>query len=1346
MKKLIVLVGLVAASLAARGEKVAVPADVTRIDIDVTERHGRMTFRVDNRFKTSFDITVSAVSAWIKGREIKRGAVRFEPFGMDYQVVTDNEKLRYDTINGVYVSDGEGKRAVERPLGLVLSLRRVRRGVAAYVNGNYVGPFEFEGNLCEIDVPAAKCVSLFRDPVPDRDRFETVEYPAEITFPGAWSNATAKITAETDVPLPRVTGANADLGLRKSSFHRQGQRSFHRVTNYTALMVPAAEYVKAHVLCAVDPAAGLDRAFTVRLTTYTGDGRAFHGMMNRLVEFDQADKRIVGEVSAGGRTLPLWLVTVPVDTGDIADIVRTDMRGYWAHNLKRRDARYLDFEVLGRCNRDFHALGWAQKSRQVPDAEFTSAVHVFGATLEKPGAELLADPLVPGNIFHNDEKPMTEMRVFVRRPGTYRLGWKIYDAEDNLVGGGSQDFDMTTRIVADLAQPRLGWYRLDWTLSEGDGAPFLTHHASYALLGRDTRQEGAGSGPYTAWITGNHFSSEDPDVAFSIPMKQGIRRGVSEWHRKLFRPELYHPYKLAPMHVMSVQARGWLRERGPYHTTTNEAELVAQMRARMETDPAVRSMQLLWEDTADMSLQAPELIGLKPGPGHRSPTADTTPAERVAAVKEVADLVRRNFPDMRIVLGNTGSSSELVAEMIRGGVPESAADYVGIECMGRASLPERVGGANYLEVEYLAETAHNMGYGSWKPGASIECNSLAPDLIGKDNVAKWIVRHGLVGQLWRFPDINIGGGSLSGNYYTETLWGSAGDRDRAPYNYPHKGYVGVATLTKMLDQVTDARLLDTGDPCVYLGEFPRKDGKVAYALWTARGEAELELSATGDFAAVDFFGRPFEPKGSLANVLPGKSRYTVKADGWTRYFLAEPGVCLSAKVLGTAYPEDVEPKGFRAFATTDDFSKWRLVEEADPLLEATKRRHTPYRTKGAYVAKSVDDPERGRCIELSLAKPNLSLPKFFSEYGEIELREPVAIPGRPLTAGMWVKGNSGWGRVYFILRDAKGRRRISCGTRVHGGDCFDSSGRMSVNFTGWAFVSIGITTGSSVKPWSTGSHRNNWEYGRMDEHEENVGRGDPEVEDVAWPLQLVGVAFDAPSRPLDICARHARPQAVRFGPIGFYDFAPEEPTSLFDGRTLKGWHTEGGSAKFSVEDGTIAGVSIPGTPGNTFLCTDRAYGDFVLTGEFKCTSGNSGVQIRSATRPNATYAHGTEVYGCQYEITPYGGSLGRIYDEGGKPVPGQTWLDVATPQDRLDAAEKSFVKNGWNAFEIRCVGEEIKTWVNGVPVAEIRNADRMKGFLGLQIHAQRKLKPDGTPFEPCRAWWRNLRLTDLTRR
>jgi len=182
---------------------------------------------------------------------------------------------------------------------------------------------------------------------------------------------------------------------------------------------------------------------------------------------------------------------------------------------------------------------------------------------------------------------------------------------------------------------------------------------------------------------------------------------------------------------------------------------------------------------------------------------------------------------------------------------------------------------------------------------------------------------------------------------------------------------------------------------------------------------------------------------------------------------------------------------------------------------------------------------------------------------------------------------------------------------------------------------------------------------------------------------------------------------------------------LFDGKTLNGWEQINGTAKYEVRDGTILGITAKGSP-NSFLCTKKHYGDFELEFEVKLDSRlNSGVQIRSNSLKE--YKNG-RVHGYQVEIA-VGGNSGRIYDEARRGK----WLDKDPPKEK---ASKAFKKDQWNKYRVVCLGNSIKTWVNGVPCAEVVDSMTAKGFIGLQVHSFR-----GDP--PAWVRWRNIRIKEL---
>ncbi len=168
-------------------------------------------------------------------------------------------------------------------------------------------------------------------------------------------------------------------------------------------------------------------------------------------------------------------------------------------------------------------------------------------------------------------------------------------------------------------------------------------------------------------------------------------------------------------------------------------------------------------------------------------------------------------------------------------------------------------------------------------------------------------------------------------------------------------------------------------------------------------------------------------------------------------------------------------------------------------------------------------------------------------------------------------------------------------------------------------------------------------------------------------------------------------------------------TALFDGKTLHGWHKLAGDAHFTVEKGMIVGSPVLNS-GNTFLATDKEYRNFILELDIKVENDklNSGVQTRSHYDPAGHNGKGL-VYGRQVEVDPSSRKWsGGIYDEGRRG-----WL---YPLSLDTNAQNAFKVNEFNHYRIECIGNETKTWVNGVPAADLVDTLDPKGFIALQVH------------------------------
>ena len=208
--------------------------------------------------------------------------------------------------------------------------------------------------------------------------------------------------------------------------------------------------------------------------------------------------------------------------------------------------------------------------------------------------------------------------------------------------------------------------------------------------------------------------------------------------------------------------------------------------------------------------------------------------------------------------------------------------------------------------------------------------------------------------------------------------------------------------------------------------------------------------------------------------------------------------------------------------------------------------------------------------------------------------------------------------------------------------------------------------------------------------------------------------------------------------------------SLFNGRNLDGWVQHGGVAKYTVENGEIVGTSVPDT-GNSFLCTKKHYSDFILEVDFKIDDTlNSGIQIRSHVFDKPTDVVTTassgkiktrtmpagRVHGYQVEIdTSYDRCWsGGIYDEGRRG-----WLNNLQGEQNKPARE-AYRHEEWNRYRVEAIGDSIKTYVNGVPAADLVDDMTPSGFIALQVHG---VGNDASKVGK-QVRWRNIRIKQVS--
>jgi hypothetical protein len=215
--------------------------------------------------------------------------------------------------------------------------------------------------------------------------------------------------------------------------------------------------------------------------------------------------------------------------------------------------------------------------------------------------------------------------------------------------------------------------------------------------------------------------------------------------------------------------------------------------------------------------------------------------------------------------------------------------------------------------------------------------------------------------------------------------------------------------------------------------------------------------------------------------------------------------------------------------------------------------------------------------------------------------------------------------------------------------------------------------------------------------------------------------------------------------------------SLFDGRTLNGWHVSAqtghsrasgnkSGGRWVVENGAVIGSQdVPGNGG--IILTDKPYGDFEVALEMNNDYGpDSGLFLRSNERGQA--------YQAMIDYHP-GGNLMGVYGEGlsgGIHLRNFDLLDTPDKiQVKADAAYPLSIKaedwpklwrhGRWNELRARITGNPptIHTWINGTKIVEFTDREKRHpdtGSIALQVHG-------GGDFTKQYVRYRGMRVKEL---
>ena len=178
--------------------------------------------------------------------------------------------------------------------------------------------------------------------------------------------------------------------------------------------------------------------------------------------------------------------------------------------------------------------------------------------------------------------------------------------------------------------------------------------------------------------------------------------------------------------------------------------------------------------------------------------------------------------------------------------------------------------------------------------------------------------------------------------------------------------------------------------------------------------------------------------------------------------------------------------------------------------------------------------------------------------------------------------------------------------------------------------------------------------------------------------------------------------------------------NMFNGKDLTGWKNP-----YNRGTATVVGdeIHLVSKGGKFFLCTEKKYSDFIFEAEVKMPEGksNSGFLFRCHVKPN-------KAFGYQAEVDPSDRKWsGGLYDEGRrgwmhpkKDAKNTKEIDKEYEARYWKAERKNaFKRYDWNKYKIKCVGNHIQIWVNGVLTTDLKDDKDSEGYIGLQHHGEK---------------------------
>lgn len=811
--------------------------------------------------------------------------------------------------------------------------------------------------------------------------------------------------------------------------------SSHRDPARIQLRIPNRPFDSLYLLAAADgrpdsvplvsamfyrPSAGFAETFEGNAPLATADG--------------QAEARVPVTL-ADGRKATLFVVKIPLDPGRLSAFADMDIVEVELTKKAHQYRSYPDPILYG-----YHQGG------------LPSSVHVYGLTLGMAPVALAFNPDPFGHVWTAPAVPgytaTLTNNTDADQAGALTVTTRSYD------GTETTRQEKPVRVAKGASEPvkfsvpvKLNGYH-DVTATLAIAGKTWAEKRSFVRLAPDTRAEKWTEGQgalfgYWSYHGGHHTPKAKHHV--ELMTAAGARTSIGI-------PVPDHP--LIKKHWARTSAGAW--EVSPQPWTVDEPldpkkvaefqkQTVEAFKKQREAIPAqYRPDHVYFFPEPHVSQRLTE--GNYPEYWHGEPLRYTAEEQKrlkmfLRSARFATEAVRKEFPDLKVLI--PWGDALFVVPLLRAGLPKNLIDGSGIDTPGFERLPEMQ--LHQIAVHRLYELRKEYEkFGKPTPQLQYTEGIFVPTEPGAvswreqmDIYNRWV----LVSMAYGVNRFYSGWFAFDcGNYYGSEHYGGCGVQRRVPYCDPKPAYAAYAAMTDRLDRANFDGWLPTGSLTTYALRFKGPKGPV-YTLWTLRGKrpVTLTLAADGDVSVTDAMNN--------TRVLKSEGhKVTVVTDPSVLYVTAGPQVLSVA--VGEPDHSDAKPAEGAKLLTDLADGTWAFAAERHKTYETGTFALTRY--PGKFVSAVEADPVHGKVLRSTLGKQD-TVHELMPWYGVLVPKKPVVLAGTPSHLGVWVKGASDWGRVVYVLKDAKGETWTSIGTQDQY-NCDDAHSWSAFNFDGWRYV------------------------------------------------------------------------------------------------------------------------------------------------------------------------------------------------------------------------------------------------------------------------------------------------------